>query len=187
MSDMETAHQIRGIVARAYVHAVNDNEESQTANVTVYQGVDRSDVEILQPFGFASRAPAGSLMVVFAVGGDQGDLVGFAPGAPFARLGKLEDGETAIYTLDGSRVHVKKDGSIEILSSKRVLAKVKDAEYEITEDMIRGRIGNERQPRFVVRPDYVKMRCEPHWLVVSKTGIFSSTAIVVSPDPEPNV
>jgi len=187
MSDMETAHQIRGIVSRAYVTASNDNGENQTADVTIYQGVDRSEVEILQPFGFASHAPKGSLMIVFAVGGDQGDLVGFAPGAPFARLGKLEEGEAAIYTLDGSRVHVKKDGSIEILSTKRVYAKVKETELEITEDMIRGRLGGDDKPRFVVRPDYAKMRCEPHWLVVHRTGIFASVPVVIAPDPEPGI
>lgn len=186
MSDMETHHQIRGIAARAYIHAVNDNAESQTANVTVYQGVDRSDVEILQQFGVASRAPAGGMMVVFAIGGDQGDLVGLAAGAPNVRLGGLEEGESALYGIDGSRVHIKKDGTIEVWSTKRVIAKVKNAEFEITEDMIRGRL-NDSSSRFVARPDYAKLRFGGNWLVVNAAGLFCSVPVVIGPDPEPDV
>lgn len=186
MSDMETAHQIRGIAARAYIHAVNDNAESQTANVTVYQGVDRSDVEILQQFGVASRAPAGGMMIVFAVGGDQGDLVGLAAGAPHVRLGGLEEGESALYGIDGSRVHIMKDGTIKVWSTKRVIAVVKEAEFEITEEMIRGRL-KDSTSRFVARPDYAKLRFGAHHLVVNAGGVFSSVPVIVGPDPEPEV
>jgi len=186
MSDMETAHQIRGIAARAYIHAVNDNGESQTANVTVYQGVDRSDVEILQQYGFTSRAPKGGLMLVFAVGGDQGDLVGIAAGAPHARLGNLEDGESAHYGPFGARVHIKQDGTIEAWSPTRVISKVKNAEFEVTEDMIRGLL-KDSGSRLVARPDYAKIRFGGHWIVVNAGGIFCSVPPVLGPDPEPEI
>lgn len=187
-ADAETAHQIRGIVARAAQRSSNDKGGSQTATVEVHRHVDRTDVEILTPFGFASRSPPGGEMVVLAVGGDQGDLVGLPTSAPGNRLGGLEEGEAAMHNLKGDRVHVKKDGSVETTSRKRVKDKVKDVTVEVLEDRVVIRIGEGAMaPRVVVRPDYVKLRKGNHWVVVRDSGIFCSVAPVVGPDPEPEV
>lgn len=188
MSDAETAHAYRGIVARSVVKSTNDEGGTQTATVTTHRHVDRSDVEIIQPFGFASNPPGGGAMVVLAVGGDQGDLVGLPVAAPGNRLGKLKKGEAALYGAKGDRVHVKEDGAIEATSTLRVKARVKTVTAEITEDRIVGKVGTGAQaPRVVVRPDYVKLRMGDHWLVVTAAGIFCSVAPVVAPDPEPGV
>lgn len=191
MPDRETAHLIRGIVARAVVRATNDNAESQTADVSIWHGVDRSRVEILQPFGVAGRPPAGGPAIVLSVGGDQGDLVALPIGAPGVRLGFLDEGEIAIYVADGSRVHVRKDGSIDVLSSRKVTARVEKAEIEIAPEMIRGRIGDGVEaPRWVVREggeQYVKLRVADDWLVVMDGEIRVSQAPVVGPDPEPEI
>lgn len=187
-ADPETAHAYRGIVARAAVRSTNDKGGSQTATVEVHRHVERSDVEIVQPFGFASRGPAGSEMVVLAVGGDQGDLVGLPTSAPGNRLGGLEEGEAAMHNLKGDRVHAKKDGSIESTSRKRVKSKVKDATVEVLEDRIIAKLGAAANaPRVVIRPTYVKLRIGDHWLVVKADGIFCSVAPAVGPDPEPGV
>jgi phage gp45-like len=187
-ADAETAHQIRGIVARAAQRSSNDKGGSQTANVEVHRHVDRTDVEILTPFGFASRSPPGGEMVVLAVGGDQGDLVGLPTSAPGNRLGGLEEGEAAMHNLKGDRVHVKADGSVENTSRKRVKLKVKTATIEVLEDRIIGKLGEAADaPRVVVRPNYAKLRCGAHWFVVKADGIFCSVAPVVGPDPEPAV
>ena len=186
--DPETAHAYRGIVARAAVRTTNDKGATQTATVETHRHVDRSDVEILGQFGVSSRPPAGGEMVVLAVGGDQGDLVGLPVQAPGNRMGGLKEGEVAIHNLKGDRVHVKADGSVEGTSRKRVKSKVKTATIEVLEDRIVIRLGEGvTAPRFVVRPDYVKMRKGAHWVVVRDSGIFCSVAPVVGPDPEPDV
>lgn len=188
MTDAETAHAYRGIASRAIVRSTNDSGGSQTASVTTHRHVDRTDVEIVQPFGFASRAPAGGLMVVLAIGGDQGDLVGLPVAAPGNRLGKLAEGESALYNLKGDRVHIKADGSIEATSRKAIKSTVKTVSTEITDNRIVGKIGTGiGAPRVVVRPDYVKLRFGDHWVVVKATGIFCSVAPVIGPDPEPDV
>ncbi|WNJ89175.1 phage baseplate assembly protein [Bosea sp. 685] len=188
MSDPETAHAYRGIVARSVVRSTNDAGGSQTASVTTHRHVDRTDVEIIQTFGFASRSPDGGSMIVLAVGGDQGDLAGLPIAAPGARLGNLKKGESAQHNAKGDRVHIKDDGSIEATSTKRVKSKVKTVTCEVTEDRIVGAIGTGiAAPRVVVRPDFVKLRLGNHWLVVKADGIYCSVAPVVGADPEPAV
>lgn len=116
----EIEGRLRGLVRRAKPRSIDDAGAAQTASVTVLNAEPRSDVEILQPFGFASVPAPGSLMVVLAVGGDQGDLVGLPVASPDARMGKLTPGEAAVYGSAGQRVLCRADGSIEILSATKV-------------------------------------------------------------------
>ena len=126
----ELEARLRGIVRRAKPRAVDDTGAAQTATVTVLDAEGRTDVEILQPFGLASVPAPGSLMVVLAVGGDQGDLVGLPVASPDARMGKLAPGEAAIYGMAGQRVLCRADGSIEILSATKVYLSGKPVEVE---------------------------------------------------------
>lgn len=185
MDDREHAHAYRGTVLRGVVRSTNDRGPMQTASVTTHRHVDRTDVEVVQPFGFASRPPAGGLMIVLAIGGDQGDLAGLPVAAPSARLGNLAEGESAQHNAKGDRVHIKADGTIDVRSSKTVLVQVKDTIVEIMDDRIVARVAGDA--RAVVRQDYVKMRKGAHWLVVDDSGIKCSVAPVVGPDPEPGV
>jgi phage gp45-like len=180
----EIVHAFRGIVSRAVVRSTNDGGETQTASVTTHRHVDRTDVEIAQPFGFASRAPGGGLMLVFAIGGDQGDLAGLPVAAPGSRLGNLAEGESAMHNAKADRVHIKADGTIEILTRRKVVVKVKEATVTVEEDRIVAKIDDSRH---VVRPDYVKLRKGAHWVVVKDDGVFCSVAPVVGPDPEPAI
>lgn len=188
MDIKEMVHAFRGIVSRAVVRSTNDGGETQTASVTTHRHVDRTDVEVAQPFGFSSRAPGGGLMVVLAVGGDQGDLVGLPVAAPGSRLGNLAEGEAAMHNAKGDRAHVKADGTFEIVSASKVVVKVKTVTFTVEDDRIVARIGEGvGAPRYVVRPDYVKMRRGDHWVVVQEAGVVVSAAPVVGPDPEPSV
>lgn len=116
----ELVHAMRGLVRRGVVRAVNDALGTQLVDVAIADGHSRSAVEVLQPFGFASCPPGGGLAVLLAVGGDQGDLVALPLAAPGARFGGLKPGESALYGADGSRVHVKQDGTVEVLGAKAV-------------------------------------------------------------------
>ncbi|MFG1466753.1 phage baseplate assembly protein, partial [Xanthobacter sp. DSM 24535] len=124
MTDRETAYLIRAMVSRGVVSKSDDSQETQTVDVAQWAGVERTAVEVMQPFGIASRAPANGLVLLLAVGGDQGDLVALPVGAPGSRLGNLAEGEVALYTTDGSRVLIRADGAIEVTSSQSVDVKV---------------------------------------------------------------
>ncbi len=55
--DKETADKIRGMVRRVPLKNIRDTGEMQTASVEVADGIWRDDVEIMQPYGFASHVP----------------------------------------------------------------------------------------------------------------------------------
>lgn len=129
----ELEGRLRGLVRRAKPRRIDDAGASQVANVSVLNGEHRSDVEILQPYGQASMPPEGSLMVVFSVGGDQGDLVGFPAAAPGARMGGLKPGESMIYGTQGQRVLCRADGAVEVLAATKVYVAGKTTEVEASE------------------------------------------------------
>ncbi|WP_051356900.1 phage baseplate assembly protein [Azorhizobium doebereinerae] len=182
MPDRETAHQIRGLIVRGVVSATNDNAESQTADMTLFAGHDRAKVEVLQPFGIASRPPEkGGVCIVLAVGGDQGDLVALPVGAPSMRLGNLAEGEVALYTLDGSRVHIKADGSILAVSSKAVTCEVKGNRLEVTPDYVRGRMTD--GSRFAAGQGWAKLSAGGHFIAASGAGVTCSIIPVVDSEP----
>lgn len=69
-----------------------------------------SDREVLQPYGFQSRPPAGSEGLVLRQGNW---LVLIAADGRETRLG-LEEGEVAVVTDEGVKFHMKRDHKIEI-------------------------------------------------------------------------
>jgi len=126
----EVEARLRGLVLRMKPKTIDDEAETQTASGTVLNGVQRTDVEVLHPFGFGSNAPAGSLMVVLAVAGDQGDLVGLPVGAPGTRMGKLAPGEAVLYGAFGQRVLCRADGAVEVMAATKVYLSGETTEVE---------------------------------------------------------
>ena len=126
----ELEGRLRGLVRRAKPRGISDAGAAQTASVTVLNSEARSGVEILQPYGMGSVPPPGSVMVVLAVGGDQGDLVGLPVAAPSARMGGLKPGESVLYGSSGQRVLCRAVGSVEVLSASKVYLSGETTEIE---------------------------------------------------------
>ncbi|QIB34741.1 phage baseplate assembly protein [Ancylobacter pratisalsi] len=184
----ELALQLRGLVSRALVKSSLDTGESQTVDVRIRAGHDATEVEVLQPFGFASRPPDNGLVVLLAVGGDQGDMVALPAGSPGNRLGNLDSGEAATHGILGNRFHAKKDGTLHAWSPLRVLGEVGEAECELTKTLFRGRLGKgEGAPRVTVTPDFVKLRIGNDWIVVQDGQIIASKPIIIGADPDPSL
>ncbi len=122
------SYEVRGIIgairnaaAVGVVSALDDSGGAQTLNLSTASGVNRADVEVMTPWGFAASPPTdGMIALVFPLGGDAGNLVALAPSNPSARMGMLEVGEVAIYGGDGSRVHVRQGGIVEIWGGAQV-------------------------------------------------------------------
>lgn len=103
------------------IQSVDDTQGAQTALLKTHDGVTRADVEVMQPFGFASNPPGdGAIAVMIAIGGDAGQFVALPGANPSNRMGGLAKGEVAVYTADGSRVHLKQGGAIEIHAGNAV-------------------------------------------------------------------
>ena len=183
---------------RAVVRGSIDTAESQTADVTIAAGIERSKVEIVQPFGIASRAPKGGLAIVLAVGGDTGDLVALPVAMPGRRLGNLPEGETAIYSIDGTRVHVTADGWIKALATQgarikvgsaeivvtadSITATIGDAQLEMTADKIRASVGSNKA---TVSATAARLVAGDQYFAVTPLAIIASVAVTIGPDPDP--
>jgi adhesin HecA-like repeat protein len=111
----EIFSSLRGVVSIGVVQSANDAGEAQTVTLVTADGVVRADVEVMQIFGFASLPPSnGAICLVVAVGGDPANLRALPIACPAARFGGMVGGDAAMYAADGSRVHIKPDGVVEI-------------------------------------------------------------------------
>jgi phage baseplate assembly protein V len=189
MYDAEQAHVLRGLISRGVVRATNDRGGAQSVDATLARHVDRSDIEVIQPFGFASNPGPGGQAIFLAIGGDQGDLMALPVANRSQRLGNVKHGESAIYAADGSRVHAKQGGKIDVLARNEALIKVGDLAIEIQRggDLVRISKGGAAGARLVVRPGYVKMHSGAHYVVAHGGGITVSQTPVVGADPQPGV
>jgi len=119
--DKETADSVRGMARRVTFKNVKDDGETQTASIEVADGIWRDDVEIMQPYGFASHVPEdGGLALAFAVGGDQGDMVVMPIGNPSKRMGKLNPGEVGFYNEHGDKAIMTAGGALDIKTGATV-------------------------------------------------------------------
>ncbi|MBR0681905.1 hypothetical protein GXW74_15530 [Roseomonas eburnea] len=131
--DEATAMALRGLVVRAVLRGTDDAGETQTAEAETHDGVLRSGVEVLQPFGLASRPPAdGGYTILLAVGGDQGDMVALPLACPSARYGALEPGETVIHDAAGNRLHFRNGGLVEVRAQNGIAVQVGGTVLEVT-------------------------------------------------------
>lgn len=113
--DQQTAGKMRGLVRRVVLKNVSDTGETQTASVEVAEGIWRDQVEIMQPYGIAGSVPEdGSVGIVMAVGGDEGDLVLMPASNPSKRMGGLKPGEVGIYDQSGNRFIIGVGGIINL-------------------------------------------------------------------------
>lgn len=135
--DRETAHALRGQAVRGVVTAVRDGGMMQAVDVETHEGVVRSGVEVLQQYGVTSRAPEGGIVVLLAIGGDEGDQVALPVACPSARMGGLAAGEVALHDAAGNRVHIKGGGVVEIRGAASVLVVVGGTEMELTPGGVR--------------------------------------------------
>jgi len=119
--DKQTADAMRGLNRRVTFKNVKDNGQTQTASVEVADGIWRDDVEIFQPYGFASHVPAdGGLAIAFAIGGDQGDIAIMPIGNPSKRLGNLKEHECGMYNGHGDTAILTAGGSLDIKTGAQV-------------------------------------------------------------------
>jgi phage baseplate assembly protein V len=119
--DETTANALRSMIRRVNLKNISDDGEKQTASVEVADGVWRHDVEIEQPYGFASSVPEdGAIGIAFAVGGDEGNLTVLPVGNPSKRMGGLKPNEVGVYNADGDKLVLQPGGNLDIRTGARV-------------------------------------------------------------------
>jgi len=104
------------LVARAVVTLVNDAAKMQTLQLGLLADEALDGAEHWQPYGFTYKPHAGAEALVLAVGGHRAHSVVIACADRRYRLTGLEDGEVALYTDEGDKVHFKRDRVIEVVT-----------------------------------------------------------------------
>lgn len=138
--DKETADLLRGMVRLVSLKNTKDDGETQRASIEVADGVWRDDVDIMQPFGFASHVPEdGALGLAIAIGGDQGKIVVLPVGNPSKRMGGLNPGEVGVYNDQGDKTVLTSGGNMEIKAGAAVTVVaptvIVDGDIECTGDI----------------------------------------------------
>jgi len=102
------------IVSRAVVTLVNDASRMQSLQLSLLADEQLDGAEHWQPYGFTYKPHNGAEALVVAVGGHRAHSVVIACADRRYRIADLEDGEVAIYTDEGDRIHFKRGRIIDI-------------------------------------------------------------------------
>jgi phage baseplate assembly protein V len=101
-------------VARAVVSLVNDDSRMQALQINLLKREIREDVERFQEYGFTSKPHPGAEAVVVFVGGNRDHGLCIAVDDRRYRVKPLADGEVAVYSDEGDRIHFKRNRVIEV-------------------------------------------------------------------------
>ena len=102
------------LVSRAIVTLVNDAAKMQSLQLSLLADETLDGAEHWQPYGLTYKPHAGAEALVLAVGGHRAHSVVIACADRRYRLSGLADGEVALYTDEGDRIHLKRGRSVEV-------------------------------------------------------------------------
>ncbi len=120
MSVRDVMARVRLAVSRAVVTLVADRKRLQELQITLLADEARAAVERFQQYGFTSVPLEGAEAIALAVGGSRSHMVVIAVDDRRYRPTGLKPGETCVYTDKGDRVHIREDGTIEVVASAKV-------------------------------------------------------------------
>jgi phage baseplate assembly protein V len=115
----------RGIAAmlgRGRVTTSNDAGQVQFLQVRLSELELRDSTPRVAEFGFSSRPPIGSDVVLVFLGGDRSNGVVVATGHQESRPRNLIEGESILYDLFGRSIHLTKDGGIVVEANGAAVA-----------------------------------------------------------------
>ena len=132
MTDKHTAgalarlwRRVQLAVGRGRVTTSNDSGSVQMLQAILGQLETRDKIPRMAEFGFTSRPPYSSDVIVLFVGGDRSNGVAVATGHQASRPVDLLEGETQVYNLFGRRIYLHTDrvtidgggGPVEVINS----------------------------------------------------------------------
>lgn len=115
------SRRISLLVARGVIRLSKDTTSgNQRLQAELLAGETRDDLERVQEYGFTSRPKAGAEAVVLFPGGSREFGLVIAVDDRRFRLKALQEGEVALYTDEGDKIHMKRGGAIEIQAAGSV-------------------------------------------------------------------
>lgn len=106
------------MVGRAVIMAIKDDGPLQTMQLTLNRDEVRDDIARVQEYGFTSYPKPGAEAFVAFLGGNRDHGVVIGVDDRRYRLKSLAEGEVALYTDEGDKIHFKRGNKIEITTSE---------------------------------------------------------------------
>lgn len=126
------SRRIRLMVGRGVVAIVNDALKIQGLQISLLADEVRDNVERFQDYGFTSHPHPGAEAITLSVGGSRDHCVVIKVDDRRYRLKGLAEGEVAIYTDEGDKIHLKRGREIEVVGGEKVMASTKVAVISAT-------------------------------------------------------
>lgn len=120
------ARRIRLALGRGILTLVKDSSGIQSVQASLMQNEVRSNIERFQEYGFTSHPLPGAEGAFLFLGGNRDHGICIAVDDRRYRLKSLAQGEVAIYTDEGDKIHLKRGNEIEVQTQKYI---VNTAEY----------------------------------------------------------
>lgn len=106
---------------RGVLSLIDDNKKIQLIQVSLQSSEIRDGIERFQNYGFTSVPLKGAEVAVAFVGGNRSHGIALAVDDRRHRIKGLENGEVAIYTDEGDKIHLKRNNVIEITTNKIIV------------------------------------------------------------------
>ena len=107
-------HRVMLSVARAVITLVNDTTKMQSLQVSLLRDELRDSIERFQQYGLTANPHPGAEGVVLFVGGNRDHGLCIAVDDRRYRLKGLAQGEVALYTDEGDKIHLKRNNVVEV-------------------------------------------------------------------------
>lgn len=114
------AQRLGNMIARGKVLVVNSSSKMQTLQIGLLAGERKDRVEHFEPFGFTSKPLPGAEHVTLFLDGDRSHGITVMVADRRYRLTTLVNGEAALHDAFGNKVHLKADGTLEVVASAAV-------------------------------------------------------------------
>jgi phage baseplate assembly protein V len=116
-------NRVMMLIARGVVESLKDDTGLQTIKLKLLAGENRDGIERFQNYGFTSvPLPDSEAVVIFQGGNREAGLV-IAIDDRNYRLKGLDEGEVAIYTDEGDKIHIKRGGELLIEAATKTVVK----------------------------------------------------------------
>lgn len=112
--------RLRLLVLRGAITRVDDGGAAQEIQGAFLGGDPSEGIPVAQPYGFATRPKVGAEAVVLNVGGRQGEGIVVLCEDRRYRLQGLQEGAVALYTDEGDRILLGRNGQITIQAGTAV-------------------------------------------------------------------
>lgn len=118
---LEILHKKLKSLVRIGKIALVSSGKTQSLQVETTRGETLDNVKFIEPYGFTAVPLNGAETVVLNIGANGGNPVAVVAGGRLFRLQDLKQGEVALYTDEGDKIHLKRGHEIVLKTTKFVI------------------------------------------------------------------